>query len=163
DANIFGVVGNYKGAGPATLTWSDAVAGLCWDTDPDSEWNIGNEANEGGAYCDAGALGGWLTTPNLTHVGAVEYCTHLNTAGTALQDSIGIWSLPTESQLLAGLSDQFVLALPSQTGFRGFADYWSSSEGASAGAGAWSAVSVAGYVGSNSGNKYYRDKSRCVH
>ncbi len=152
---------NCSAAGGGALTWSDAVAGLCWDTDPDDEWNT--EGNDG-PYCDAGALGGWLTTPNLTPVGAVEYCQYLNTAGTALTDSIGIWSLPTESQLLAGLSDQFILALPSQTGFRGGTYYWSSSEDGSTYA--WNAVGSYGFgdVFNDLDYKYNQGYSfRCVH
>jgi len=147
------------GCGGGTLTWSNEVSGLCWDTDPDDEWNT---EEVGGPYCDAGSLGGWLTTPNSTPVGAVEYCQYLNTAGTALTDSIGIWRLPTMSELLSSLSDQFIISPPTQTGFQGGTGYWSSSEGDSPYA--WGASFDFGYVGSGLDGKDYQGTSfRCVH
>ncbi len=91
--------------------------------------------------------------------GAVEYCTHLNTAGTTPTNSIGIWSLPTESQLLAGLSDQFILGTTS--GFQDGYSYWSGS--ASSDGYAWSANYSYGYVGNLNYYTSYNNSVRCAH
>ena len=100
---------------PAPLVWSaHASAGLCWDAS---------------RTCSVGS--GFLELPTSGDVvGAVEYCTHLNTAGTTLTSSIGPWSLPTEAQLMSALAMQF---MPGATGgaFRASTNYWSLSENGS--------------------------------
>jgi uncharacterized repeat protein (TIGR02543 family) len=95
-------------------TWSNTFSGLSWN----SQW---------------GSIGNGLTAEGY---GAVEYCQHLNTAGTVLTDSLGAWRLPTRSELLKAMSDQFILGLtlpPPQTGFsfdtvNNNYNYWSSTE-----------------------------------
>jgi len=94
-----GLTGAYTGA----LTWN-TTAGftLCWD------------ANQG---CTNGN-GAVYNSGNTVLLGAVEYCKYLMSNGSTIaatqQD---IWRLPTESELLASLSDQFIISPPTQTGF----------------------------------------------
>lgn len=60
---------------------------------------------------------------------AVLYAQYLDADGTTVDETPqNYWTLPTESQLLSAISDQFILLLPSQTGFSVYTFYLSGSE-----------------------------------
>ena len=144
-------------SGPAPLVWSaPAPAGLCWDTDPTNVWNT---VDAGGPYCSVGS--GWLATPDETPVGAIEYCTHLNTAGTDLINSIGIWSLPTEAQLMSALANEFMPGGAPTGGFQDNTIYWSGSEYGNIYA--WDGYDNSGNLNGNVDNKFNHVSVLCVH
>ncbi len=97
---------------PLSLCWSNAQLGQNDGADPN---------------CAIGAGLVSATGNSSNPLGAVEYCKYLNAVGVMQTTEQDIWRLPTESELLAGLSDQFVLALSTQVGFQYGTSYWSGS------------------------------------
>ena len=121
--------------------------------------------NEVGTFVGAPVSLEWtdLTFSGMDWDTAVLYAQYLDADGVTVDETPqNYWSLPTESQLLAALSDQFILALPSQTCFQDSIYYWSSCEGDSTLA--WLANYISGNVGGYYGAKSSQDYSfRCVH
>jgi len=104
--------------------------------------------------------------------GAFEYCKYLkqdksglNCSGTPTTCAeVNYWRLPTESELLAGLSDQFSLKLSAQTGFRQDVVYWSGTMiiGSSNNV-AWDAQKSSSGYSNTSGETSNHSAVRCVH
>jgi hypothetical protein len=147
--NLFGVTGTYTGA----LTWqTDPALSLCWSA---GAYELANGCSAGVGLLDPTETG----TPLL---GAKEYCRYLSANGSTIAATIqDIWHLPTESELLAGLSDQFVISPAVQTGFQDNTGYWSESEYDESYA--WSVAGSNGVgVGSNNGSKTNIIAVRCA-
>ena len=142
-----------------SLTWQPVVSviSLPWNAN-----NCGSEPNNCSDPKGDASL----------YLGATEFCVYLNTAGTAVNCSgdplvcspVNYWRLPTESELLASLSDQYVISPAVQTGFQDGYNYWSSTPFAGYPGYAWGAFSGVGGVNSYGyfimTNQYL---VRCVH
>jgi len=112
-----------------------------------------------------------FTTPDESGTSVLEWSADSgsgdwDTAGTYCDDltegGYEDWRLPTMSELLSSLSDQFIISPPTQTGFQDGTLYWSSSEHDSAIA--WLAYNDFGIVSSSYDLKNYQGYSfRCVH
>ncbi|MCX6733092.1 MAG: hypothetical protein NTV98_06150 [Candidatus Roizmanbacteria bacterium] len=178
-------------SGLAPLQWSaQASVGLCWDTDPNGfgygvycAINSGLLAIPNTSYVPQSCIsnasfdcsGSWdntktgcegqdascVYTPASGAVGAVEYCKHLNTAGTTLTNSIGIWSLPTEAQLMSALANEFTPGGSPIGAFQDNTRYWSGSESDSSSA--WSGNDYFGYLGYLIDYKFNQYSVICVH
>jgi hypothetical protein len=185
------LTGSLQTSGAPTLTWSaEAPVGLCWSTG-DYEFqngcSVGNGWTSTPTYTPATCISSdesydcstsWnpnsssdsctgqdascVYTAGTGHaLGAVEYCTYLNTAGTALTDSIGIWSLPNIHDLISALNDQFVPGGSGQGGFRDGTYYWSGSEGDYNYA--WFGGGYSGYLLNYYDGKTIQYSVRCAH
>lgn len=137
------------GSAQGPLTWlTGSFLSLCWDNTTGPTCTIAN-----GMLVSA-------TGDTNNPLGAVEYCKYLNLAGVMQSTIQNIWRLPTESELLASLSDQFVISPAVQTGFVDDTYYWSGSPYDSTNA--WFAFYGYGSVYSDFDAKTSTNSVRCV-
>jgi hypothetical protein len=146
DVNIFGVVGNYEGAGAPTLTWDTAditqfncswftnLAGtplsaedpatLCnYQQKYDAGWNLVPVCawNAGASTCDGVSPDPQTGQTYITWYAGVLACYN----SVAQSQSVGTWRLPTYSELVA----EYLATNPGNTSsFQDSNTYWSSNE-----------------------------------
>ena len=150
-------------------TWSHestVIDCMCTDNGCGLVWNA-NNCTDATNCLDAKGDGSLM-------LGATEYCAYLNaddTDGNSLHclgdplvcSPVNYWHLPTEGELLKGLSKGFI-ENSDGGGFQGGGSYWSSTPYADSPGYAWDAYSYSvGSVSSGSSNVTYQFLVRCVH
>ena len=149
-------------------TWSHestVIDSMCTDNGCGLVWNA-NNCTDATNCLDAKGNGSLM-------LGATEYCAYLNaddTDGNSLHclgdhlvcSPVNYWHLPTEGELLKGLSKGFI-ENSDGGGFQYSYYYWSSTPYADFPGDAWSAYNGFGYVYSYGGSMSSQGLVRCVH
>jgi len=146
------------GGTPALVWQDDPAISLCWSA---GAYELANGCSAGVGLLDPETDGAPL-------LGAIEYCQYLkqdasglNCSGTpTVCTAVDYWHLPTQGELLKGLSEQFIETPPTVGGFQDSTGYWSGSEDGESYA--WIAYSY-GSVGYSYADKVSSYAVRCAH